>query len=131
MATELFVKLQNPIKIAGSSSLDELKVTIDQCKGGYNFVYGCWHRVESGIKVFFTPVHRERNCVSTTLLGNFVESGFKIHVLDAKRKSQKKIDSITNAIKPLLENFGEIWGQPDFEHTIPKMVIDATESLRK
>ena len=130
MATELFVKLQNPIKRAGSSSLDELKVTIDQCKGGYNFANG-FYRVESGIKIFFTPVHREGNCVSCTPLGNFVESGFKTHVLDAKRKSQKKIDMVANAIKPLLENFGEIWGQPDFEHTIPKMVIDATESLRK
>ena len=129
MNTEFFVKLATPIKRAGSSSLDELEVSIDQCKGGYNFAYG--YRVESGIKIFFTPVHRERNCVSTTLLGNFVESGFKIHVLDAKRKSQKKIDMVANAIKPLLEKFGEIWGQPDFEHTIPKMVIDATESLRK
>lgn len=129
MNTEFFVKLSTPIKRAGCSSLDELEVSIDQCKGGYNFSYG--YRVESGIKVFFTPVHREWNCVSTTLLGNFVESGFKIHVLDAKRKSQKKIDMVANAIKPLLEKFGEIWGQPDFEHTIPKMVIDATESLRK
>ena len=129
MATELFVKLQNPIKRDGSSALDELEVSIDQCKGGYNFAYGYY--VESGIKVFFTPVHRDGNCVSIILLGNFVESGFKIHFLDSKRKSQKKIDSITNAIKPLLEKFGEIWGQPDFEHTIPKMVIDATESLRK
>ena len=129
MNTEFFVKLATPIKRAGSSALNELEVSIDQCKGGYNFSYG--YRVESGIKVFFTPVHRERNCVSTTLLGNFVESGFKIHVLDAKRKSQKKIDMVANAIKPLLEKFGEIWGQPDFEHTIPKMVIDATESLRK
>lgn len=129
MNTEFFVKLSTPIKRAGSSSLDELEVSIDQCKGGYNFSYG--YRVESGVTVFFTPVHRERNCVSSTLLGNFVESGFKIHVLDAKRKSQKKIDMVANAIKPLLEKFGEIWGQPDFEHTIPKMVIDATESLRK
>lgn len=128
MNTEFFVKLSTPIKRAGSSSLDELEISIDQCKGGYNFSYS--YRVESGIKVFFT-VHRERNCVSTTLLGNIVESGFKIHVLDAKRKSQKKIDNIANAIKPLLEKFGEIWGQPDFEHTISKMVIDATESLRK
>jgi hypothetical protein len=129
MATELYVRLQNPIKRADSSSLDELEVSIDHCKGGYNFSYG--YRVESGVKVFFTPVHRERNCISATLLGNFVESGFKTHVLDAKRKSQKKIDMVANAIKPLLEKFGEIWGQPDFEHTIPKMVIDATENLRK
>lgn len=129
MNTEFFVKLATPIKRAGSSALDELEVSIDQCKGGYNFAYG--YRVESGIKVFFTPVHREENCVSTTLLGDMVESGFKIHVLDAKRKSQKKIDMVANAIKPLLQKFGEIWGQTDFNHTICNMVIEATEDMRK
>ena len=130
MNTEFFVKLATPIKRkrAPLHSMS-LKSLSTRGKGGYNFAYGYY--VESGIKIFFTPVHRERNCVSSTLLGNFVESGFKIHVLDAKRKSQKKIDMVANAIKPLLEKFGEIWGQPDFEHTIPKMVIDATESLRK
>ena len=125
MATEFFVKLSTPIKRAGSSSLDELKITIDQCKGEYNFAY-C-----SGINVFFTPVHRERNFESITVLGDMVESGFKIHVLNAKRKSQKEIDKVADAIKPLLEKFGEIWGKTDFNHTICNMVIEATEEIRK
>ena len=129
MSTEFFVKLSNPIKRTESSALDELRVSIDQCKGGYNYAYGNY--VESGIKVFFTPIHRERNTYTTTLLGDMVESGFKIHVLDAKRKSQKKIDKVADAIKPLLDKFGEIWGQIDFNHRIANMVIDATEDLRK
>lgn len=60
-----------------------------------------------------------------------VESGFKIHVLNAERKSQKKIDMVANAIKPLFQKFGDIWGQTDFNHTICNMVIEATEDMRK
>ena len=129
MNTDFYVKLQNPIQRAGSSSLDELRISIDQCKGGFNYAYGVYE--ESGIKIFFSPIHRERNIFSTTPLGDIVESGFKIHVLDAKRKSQKKIDKVADAIKPLLDKFGEIWGQIDFNHRIANMVIDATEDLRK
>ena len=129
MNTEFFVKLQNPIQRADSSALDELRVSIDQDKGGFNYVYGNYE--ECGVKIFFTPIHRERNIFSTTPLGDLVESGFKIHVFDAKRKSQKKIDKVANAIKPLLDKFGEIWGQTDFNHRIANMVIDATEDLRK
>ena len=129
MNTEFFVKLHTPIKRVNSSSLDELRVSVDQCKGRYNYAYGGYE--ESGIKVFFRPIHRERNTYTITLLGDIVESGFKIHVLDAKRKSQKKIDKVADAIKPLLDKFGEIWGQIDFNHRIANMVIDATEDLRK
>ena len=129
MNTEFYVKLQKPIQRAGSSSLDELRISIDQCKGRYNYAYRNYEKC--GVKVFFTPIHRERNIFSTTPLGDMVESGFKIHVLDAKRKSQKKIDNVANAIKPLLEKFGEIWGQEAFSYRIANMVIDATEDLRK
>ena len=129
MNTEFFVKLHTPIKRVNSSSLDELRVSVDQCKGRYNYAYGGYE--ESGIKVFFRPIHRERYTYTITLLGDIVESGFKIHVLDAKRKSQKKIDKVADAIKPLLDKFGEIWGQIDFNHRIANMVIDATEDLRK
>lgn len=129
MNTDFYVKLQNPIQRAGSSALDELRVSIDQCKGGYNYAYGYY--VESGIKIFFSPIHRERNIFSTTPLGDIVESGFKIHALDAKRKSQKKIDKVASAIEPLLSKFGEIWGKPGFNHTIYDMVKKALESMPK
>ena len=129
MNTEFFVKLHTPIKRVNSSYLDELRVSVNQCKGRYNYAYGGYE--ESGIKVFFRPIHRERNTYTITLLGDIVESGFKFHVLDAKRKSQKKIDKVADAIKPLLEKFGEIWGQIDFNRRIANMVIDATEDLRK
>ena len=127
MNTEFFVKIKNPIEKADSTYFDELKVSIDQCKGVYNYAYGCYW--ESGINIFFTPIHREGNCITFTPLGNVVESGFKIHVLDAKRKSQKKIDMIASAIKPILNKFGEIWGQYDFNHTIFNMVKDAIENI--
>ena len=103
MNTDFYVKLQNPIQRAGSSALDELRVSI----------------------------HRERNIFSTTPLGDIVESGFKIHALDAKRKSQKKIDNVASAIEPLLNKFGEIWGQDDFNITIYYMVKKALESMPK
>lgn len=129
MNTDFYVKLQNPIQRANSSSLDELKVSVDQFKGGYNFAYGNY--VESGIKIFFTPIHREGRCFSTTPLGDIVESGFKIHALDAKRKSQKKIDKVASAIEPLLSKFGEIWGQDNFNIIIYDMVKKALESMPK
>ena len=129
MNTEFFVKLHTPIKRVNSSSLDELRVSVDQCKGRYNYAYGGYE--ESGIKVFFKPIHRERNTYTITLLGDIVESGFKFHVLDAKRKSQKKIDKVADAIKPLLDKFGEIWGQTDFNRTIYKMVIEAIANMPK
>lgn len=129
MSTEFFVKLHTPIQRAGSSSLDELRVEVDQYKGGFNYAYGGYE--ESGVNVFFSPIHRDGRCFSTTILGNVVESGFKIHVLDAKRKSQKKIDKVANAIEPLLTKFGEIWGQDDFNITICDMVKDAIAKMPK
>ena len=129
MNTDFYVKLQNPIQRAESSALDELRISIDQYKGGFNYAYGVYE--ESGIKIFFSPIHREGRCFSTTPLGDIVESGLKIHALDSKRKSQKKIDKVAKAIEPLLNKFGEIWGQIDFNHRIANMVIDATEDLRK
>ena len=129
MKVNFFVKLQSPIERANSSTLDELRVSVDYCKGGFNYAYGC--NEEGGIKVFFTPIHRDRLSYSTSILGSIIECGFKIRVLDAKRKSQKKIDKVADAIKPLLEKFGEIWGQTDFSHTICNMVTDATKDMRK
>ncbi len=129
MNTEFFVKLQNPIMRTDATTLDELRVSIDQCKGGYNYAYGFYE--DSGIKVFFTPIHREGNTYTTTFLSSLKESGFKVQVANTKRKSQKKIDKVADAIKPLLEDFGKIWGQPDFDHTIATMVMNATEDVRK
>lgn len=124
MNTELFVKPQNPIKRVGSSSLDELRVSTDQCKGGYNCAYDKYE--ESGIKVSFTPIEREINTYITTLIGDMVESGLKVHVANAKRKSLKKIDKVANEIKPLLDKFGEIWRQNN-----AKKVEEAEGDVRK
>ena len=129
MSIDFYVKLQNPIERANSSSLDELRVSIDHCKGGYNYAYGNYQ--EGGVKIFFTPIHRERNCSSTIMLGDVVESGFKIHALDAKRKSQKKIDKVANAIEPLVDKFGEIWGQDNFTNTIYEIVKKAIDNMPK
>ena len=129
MKTEFFVKLQNPIKRVESSTLDELRVEVDQYKGGFNYAYGGYE--ESGVNIFFSPIHRDGRCFSTTILGNVAESGFKIHVLDAKRKSQKKIDEVAKAIEPLLSKFGEIWGQDNFNYTICNMVKDAMAKMPK
>lgn len=129
MSIDFYVKLQNPIERANSSSLDELRVSIDHCKGGYNYAYGYYQ--EGGVKIFFTPIHRERNCSSTIMLGDVVESGFKIHALDAKRKSQKKIDKVANAIEPLVDKFGEIWGQDNFTNTIYEIVKKAIGNMPK
>lgn len=129
MSIEFFVKLSNPIKRGESPVLDELKVTIGQCKDGLNLAYGCYEK--SGIKVFFTPIHREGRCSYATLLGRVEEGGFRIHVFDAKRKSQKKIDKVASAIEPLLNKFGEIWGQDDFNYTIYNMVKDAIAAMPK
>ena len=40
MNTEFFVKLHTPIKRVNSSTLDELKVSVDQYQGGFNYAYG-------------------------------------------------------------------------------------------
>ena len=129
MNTDFYVKLQNPIERANSSSLDELKVSVDHSKGGYNYAYGYYQ--EGGVKIFFTPIHREKYCSSTTMLGDVVESGFKIHALDAKRRSQKRIDKVANAIEPLVDKFGEIWGQDNFTNTICEMVRKALAAMPK
>ena len=129
MDVEFFVKLQKPIQRANSSALDELRVTVGHYKGSYNYAYGYYQ--ESGIKVFFTPIHREKYSHSTTMLGDVVESGFKIHALDAKRKSQKKIDKVAKAIEPLMDKFGEIWGQDYFTDTIYEMVQKALAAMPK
>ena len=129
MSTEFYVKLQNPIQRANSSALDELRVSVDHCKDGLNLAYGCYEK--SGVKVFFTPIHRDGRCSYTTLLGRVEESGFRIHIFDAKRKPQKKIDKVAKAIEPLLNKFGEIWGNDDFNYTIYNMVKDAIATMAK
>ena len=129
MRTEFYSKLKSPITMAGSNPLDELKVSIDQYKGGYNYATGNYE--ESGIKIFFKPIHRGGCFSSSILIGNVLESGFKIHALDAKRKSQKKIDKVADAIKPLLDKFGEIWGQENFPRTIYNMVMEAIKNMPK
>lgn len=129
MGIDFYVKLQNPIERASSSSLDELKVSVDHSKGGYNYAYGYYQ--EGGVKIFFTPIHREGRIYTTTMLGDVVESGFKIHALDAKRRSQKKIDKIADAIEPLVDKFGEIWGQEDFARTIYNMVMETVTNMPK
>lgn len=129
MNTEFFVKLQKPIERTNSSSLDELKVSVEHCKGCYNYAYVNYQ--EGGVKIFFTPIHRDRLSYSTTMLGDVVESGFKIHALDAKRKSQKKIDKVANTIEPLVGKFGEIWGQDNFTNTIYEMVQKALAAMPK
>ena len=129
MSTEFFVKLSNPIKRVESPTLDELRVEVDQYKGGFNYAYGGYE--ESGVNIFFSPIHRDGRWFSTTLLGGIVESGFKIHALDSKRKSQKKIDKVAKAIEPLLNKFGEIWGQDNFNITICDMVKDAIANMPK
>lgn len=129
MKVDFFVKLQNSIKRANSSTLDELRVSIDYCKGGHNYATGSYE--ERGIKVFFTPIHRDRLSHSTSILGSIIECGFKMHVLDTNRKSQKKIDKVADAIKPHLDKFGELWGQEDFARTIYNMVMEAVANMPK
>ena len=129
MNTEFFVKLANPVNRAGGSVLDELKVSIDHEKGGYSYFSG--DIIESGVKVYFTPIHRESGMYTTTMLGKTIESGFKVHVLDAQRKSQKKIDNVAKAIEPLLDKFGELWGSDNFNYVIFDMVKAAVAPLAK
>ena len=129
MKVTFFVKLQNPVMRTDGTSFEELRVTVDHYKGGYNYAYGTYE--DGGVKAFSTPFHRERNTYKATLLGDIKESGFTMHVLDAKRRSQKKIDKVANAIEPFIDKFGEIWGQTNFSHTICNMVTDATKDMRK
>lgn len=129
MSIDFYTKLQSPIERAYSSSLDELRVSIDYYKGSHNYTTGNYE--ERGIKVFFTPIHRDRLSHSTSILGSIIECGFKMHVLDTNRKSQKKIDKVADAIKPLLDKFGEIWGQEDFARTIYNMVMEAVANMPK
>lgn len=129
MSIDFYTKLQSSIERANSSSLDELRVSIDYYKGGHNYAYGNYE--EGGIKVFFTPIHRDRLSYSTSILGSIIECGFKMHVLDTNRRSQKKIDKVADAIKPHLDKFGEIWGQEDFARTIYNMVMEAVANMPK
>ena len=129
MSIDFYAKLQSPIERANSSTLDELRVSVDYCKGGFNYAYGNYE--EGGIKVFFTPIRRDRLSYSTSILGSIIECGFKIRVLDAKRKSQKKIDKVADAIKPFIDKFGEIWGQDNFNVTLYDMVKNAIANMPK
>ena len=129
MKVNFFVKLQKPVMRTDGTSFEELRVTVDHYKGGYNYAYGNYE--EGGIKVFFTPIHRDRLSYSTSILGSIIECGFKIRVLDAKRKSQKKIDKVADAIKPFIDKFGEIWGQDNFNVTLYDMVKNAIANMPK
>lgn len=129
MEREFYVKLQNPIKIDNDTTLDELRVDVAHRKREYNALYGQYE--ESGVKIYFKPVQREKGRETSMVSDSMAAAGFKILALNAERKSQKKIDMVANAIKPLLDTFGEIWGNTDFNHTICNLVIDAMMNIPK
>ena len=41
MSIDFYAKLQSPIERSNSSVLDELRVSVDYCKGGFTYAYGC------------------------------------------------------------------------------------------
>ena len=125
MNATFFAKLANPVKISNKSNLNELKVSIDYQKGGTNYFNG---RTENGgIYVYFTPVYREGYCCKSVMMGGRIESGFKYLVKPLKRKSQKQIDLVEVQIEPLVNEFANIWGEPNYAKAIVNKIEQAFE----
>lgn len=99
----------NPVEIAGGSPLNELKITVDYDKGGYNYWHGGVNR--RGIYVYFTPVRRGGYCESCVITGNRNTSGFKIFLKELGRRSAKQEEIYFKKLEPYFEKIGELWNE--------------------
>lgn len=108
----IYVNLKSPIERASSESLDELKISVDYQKGGYNYFSGNYS--EGGVYAYLTPVYRTCGVISCTMLGKQHECGYKIFLKALGRKSQKQIDLMFNKIMPHAQEIADLYS--DYKH---------------
>lgn len=106
-----YEKLPNPITSC-SENLDELRIDIDHYKGGWNCFSG--KSEPRGVYVYLSPVHRENGCESCILLGGRHESGFRFLAVETARKSDKQIQRVAEAIRPLTARIAELYDQRQY-----------------
>lgn len=109
---KIYVALKTPINRASGEALDELKISVDYQKGGYNYLSG--NLEDGGIFVYFTPVHRSGGIISRTLLGQQHECGYKILMKPLNRKSQKQIDLMAEKVAPYAQQIADLYS--DYKH---------------
>jgi len=109
MNDSVYVKLKKPIVRPQLDTLDELRVSVDYQKGGYNYYTG---NVESnGVYVYLTPVHRTNWSVGSTIDGNMHNSGYKVLIKELGRKSQKQINLVAEAVFPKAEQIADYYSE--------------------
>ena len=125
MKKEFFAKLSKTIGMAGTNDLDELKVSIDYQKESFN--YATCKTNPRGIYVYIKPICRKGKFETSMLLGNTLQCGFCYFAKPLNRKSQKQIDLAADTIKPLVNEFANIWGEPNYAKTIVNKIEQAFE----
>ena len=109
METTNYVALKTPIERAGSEALNELRITVDYQKAGYNYFSGNFS--EGGVFVYLTPVRRGGCIVSYTMLGNQHECGYKVLMKPLNRKSQKQINLIAEKVLPYSQQIADLYSE--------------------
>ncbi len=126
--TRLPIGKQFQIPCQGScSSLDTLELKIGYDKGGMNyFTHGVRPRA---INIYFKPIHVEGGFISSIMLGSTRESGFRITLVEVKRKNAKKEQALTDAIMPHAEELLHLWEMQDYNTLDKKVHQYASEAL--
>lgn len=101
-----------PIAIAGSSALNELEISVDYDKGGWNCFNG--NIDKRGVYVYLKPLHRSGGVTQSVMLGSRVESGFKVFVKELGRMSQKQVDNIASKVFAMGKEIAEHYDNRDF-----------------
>ena len=109
MDNRIYVSLKTPVVSGPEKTLDELKITVDYQKGGYNYFSGNYN--EGGVYVYLTPVKRGPVCVSCVITGSQHESGYKIMLKPLNRKSQKQIDLMAARVMPKAQQIADLYSE--------------------
>lgn len=125
---ELPIGKQFQIPCGGSCSvLDTLELKIGYDKGGMNyFTYDVRPRA---INLYFKPIHAEGGFVSSVMLGDIRESGFRITLVEVKRKNAKKEQALADAIMPHAEELLHLWEMQNYSTLDKKVHQYASEAL--
>ena len=124
METTNYVALKTPIERAGSEALNELRITVDYQKAGYNYFSGNFS--VGGVFVYLTPVRRGNGFVSCTMLGKQHESGYKVLMKPLNRKSQKQINLVAEKVLPYAQQIADLYsyGKHNEVYNLLKSIAD-------
>ena len=111
----------------GSTSLNELRFTVDYEYGGMNYFSGQINK--RGIYAYFKPVSRSNGFCSELLISDTRSAGFKVLIRELGRRSEKWENKIWEALTPYKDTFAELYNAGDY-HQIANLILNTCKNLK-